>query len=63
MKNTSHQTIVFRDDAGKHAVKPGATFEVVGDQHIPAAEDAIERAKAEKPEPEKGEKVPEALHG
>lgn len=35
-RNGGSEPIVFRDDApGKHRVKPGGSFDVVGDQHIP----------------------------
>ena len=35
--NRSKVEVVFRDDAGKHVLKPGQSIEVTGDQHIPMA--------------------------
>ncbi len=33
-RNAGTETIYFRDDApGKHAIEPGESFDVVGDQH------------------------------
>lgn len=33
-RNTSDETVYFRDDAPeKHAIAPGDSFDVVGDQH------------------------------
>jgi len=34
--NTGDKAFAFRDDAGKHKIAPGESFEVVGDAHIPA---------------------------
>lgn len=51
-KNTTGAVLVFRDDAGKHHVKAGETFEVTGDQHLPMV-DALLAVKAPEPKAEK----------
>lgn len=37
-RNTSAEPIYFRDDAGKHEIPAGDSFDVVGDQHLPLVE-------------------------
>jgi hypothetical protein len=33
--NRSSQAVAFRDDAGKHVLKPRQSIEVKGDHHLP----------------------------
>ena len=40
-KNTTGAVLVYRDDAGKHHVKPGETFEVAGGQPMPMVDALI----------------------
>lgn len=64
-KNSGKESLYFRDDAGKHEVKAGDEFEVVGDQHLayvrsldgvkPADAEAKEAAKADEPQAVEGE--------
>lgn len=48
-RNASDEHIVYRDDSGKHRVKPGGTFELVGEQHAPMVEaiPGVEEATAD----------------
>lgn len=50
----SDKGLVFRDDAGKHHVQPGETFQLVGDQHAPVVEGlgAVEVPTPEPPPPD-----------
>lgn len=50
LRNGGEETVYFRDDAGKHDVEPGATLELTGEQHLPAALDAGLDVALEEPE-------------
>lgn len=68
--NASEKPIAYRDDAGKHHVAPGETFDLVGPQHAPAvlaiprvlvvATDDAARLEAVPGEPLR--EVPESAH-
>jgi hypothetical protein len=45
--NTSDRPVAYRDDSGKHIIEPGDRFEVVGDQHLPAVDEALRQARSE----------------
>lgn len=54
LRNAGTEPVAFRDDAGKHIIPPGETFDVVGAQHLahvrslPGVEPATVPAKAPK---------------
>jgi hypothetical protein len=51
VKNTTPDVLVFRDEAGKHRIPPGADFDLSGAQHEPMVRALIEAGARTADEP------------
>jgi len=62
VSNRGADTVWFRDDTGKHALEPGTSIEVAGDQHLPLVLSLPGVVDAATPPPRKAreEKEPDA---